>query len=87
MEILGSFNLTQNVSFGTHTSGHCLDLIIRRRDECLTNSPKIGLLFSDHFIVMCYLNFENANFERKQILTKNLKDINLIAFKQESKIT
>ena len=82
-EILSSFGLTQYVDFPTHTSGHCLDLIITKQDDSLIHRPTIGCLFLDHFTVICNLKIKNENFEKKRLLTRNIRDINIDAFKQD----
>ena len=56
MDILDNFDLIQHVKSSTHKSGHCLDLVITKRDKSLTGTPIIGPLFSEHFSVLCHVD-------------------------------
>ena len=85
LHVLDTFGLTQHVKFGTHTSGHCLDLVITRHDDPVVSSTAMGPLLSDHFTVLCDLNLGGSDFEKKRIYTRNIKDIDTTAFKQDIK--
>ena len=75
--ILDTFSLIQHGKSSTHTSDHCLDLVFTRRNDCATNSISIGPLFSDHFQVMCKLNFQNMDYKNKLTRTLSVSDIRL----------
>ena len=82
-EILDNFHLTQHVNFGTHASDHCLDLLITRQDDPLINHLKRGPFLSDHFAILCDLNVKNIDFVKEKVVTRNIKDIDLGALKQD----
>jgi len=83
LDILSSFNLRQNVDFPTHIHGHTLDLIITSHD-ChpirVTRSDRI----SDHFSVIAEFDIAVPNRnDRKMIHYRNIKSINIDAFKND----
>ena len=66
LDILQSFNLTQNISCSTHIAGRTLDLVITRCGENFASSFEVsdpGI--SDHTAVKCKLNSLNWYLKRK----------------------
>ncbi len=62
ISLIESFNLQQRVQQATH-SGHTLDLVLSRCDECVVHTVTVrDISISDHSIVMCKLNFERCLF-------------------------
>ena len=83
LNILDMFDLSQHVHSGTHTSGQCLDLVITRQNDSLVRTIVVGPLISDHFLVLCKLDLRNLGFEKKKIVTRKTKGININALKTD----
>ena len=64
-DILDDFNLVQHVQTHTHKSGHCLDLVITKKDKPLARAPYIGPHFSDHFSVIFHVDVNKLKFGTK----------------------
>lgn len=83
LDILSSFGLQQHVDFPTHIHGHSLDLFITSR-TCSTVSVSLSDRVSDHFTVIAELDVQiPCQTSRKTVSFRNLKAIDLDAFKQD----
>lgn len=83
-ELLDSMGFQQHVTFPTHREGHTLDLLITRKYDSLDClQPKLDLHVSDHWSVLCNLNISKPKLEKKVVYYRNLKNINLSAFKAD----
>jgi hypothetical protein len=68
-DLLESFGLVQHVNFTTHTSGHCLDLIITRSsNDIIVMSPRPSLLLSDHCFIQCTFAIPSVTVDMKHFL-------------------
>lgn len=83
-DILESFNLSQHVDFPTHIHGHSLDLVISSAG-CEVLSVSVADRISDHFTVIADLDVDMGNLltTPKRIHFRNIKKINLTAFKDD----
>ena len=73
LDILQSFNLTQNISCSTHIAGQTLDLVITRCGEDFASSFEVsdpGI--SDHIAVKCKLQFTKPIPQTKKVFYRNL---------------
>ena len=67
-----------------HKSGHTLDLIITRSDECFASNFLVtDPVLSDHFSVTCTLTLAKPSFERKEISYRKLKSIDMQRFRDD----
>ena len=84
MDILSTHNLQQHVTGATHTSGHCLDLIITQSNQDLKVSiPRIGHAISDHMFVSCTLSLPQPPLKESTISYRKLKTIDKNAFRTD----
>ena len=84
LNLLDSFNMTQHVNGTTHNNDHTLDLVITRCDEQFVRNLCIhDPDLSDHLAVMGKLLFAKPSFEKKEILFRNLKSIDMETFRRD----
>ena len=83
-DILDTFGLRQHVKSATHNSGHILDLILTREEECISNSIKDKLI-SDHSAVLFDLQIKKPPLPTKEIAYRKIKSINIESFIQDIK--
>lgn len=73
-DLFECFGLKQHVADITHTHGHTLDLIVSRQFESIiSESPRVVLLFSDHFAVICNLNVTKPELMVKRRIYRNIQ--------------
>jgi len=81
---LETFGLAQHVTFATHNSGHCLDLIITRSsNDVIVDSPRPSLFLSDHCFSECILDIPSSSVTTKKVSFRKLKSIDLTALKND----
>ena len=81
LDILQSFNLTQNISCSTHIAGQTLDLVITRCGEDFASSFEVsdpGI--SDDLAVKCKLQFAKPIPQKKKVFYRNLKSVSVENF-------
>ena len=83
LEILSTFNLSQNVNVPTHSHGHTLDTIITTLDLQLFNITSNDVKLSDHFLINCYLNLDQHPLQYKEIITRNYKLFSKESFQKD----
>ena len=84
LNLLDSFNMTQHVNGATHNNDHTLDLVITRCDEQFVRNLCIhDPDLSDHLAVIGKLLFAKPSFEKKEILFRNLKSIDMETFRRD----
>ncbi len=82
--MLKSYGLINHVTVPTHKHGNTLDLIITRdNEELILSKPKAGYMISDHCFITTRLGFPCPNFTVKSISHRNIKGIDLPAFKSD----
>jgi hypothetical protein len=52
LEVLEHYSLIQHVTGSTHRAGHCLDVLITRRELCVRSVDVSPLMFSDHSCIV-----------------------------------
>lgn len=73
LQVLQSFDLTQDVSKSTHRKGHIHDLMITRADDDIIRECTVEDLFiSDHLAVHSSLRLAKLPLERKKILYRKI---------------
>jgi len=78
LDILGSFSLTNHVTFPTHLDNHTLDLIITRTAEARLISNCIPSdWFSDHRLVTAEIPLKKNNWQVKNIIFRETNKINI----------
>ena len=86
INLLEAFNLKQHITQPTHKSGHTLDLIITRdEDDVARNFTVFDPVISDHLAVCCTLSIPKVTFERKQVLFRRLKSIDMEQLREDIK--
>ena len=78
-DILTTLGLKQWVKNSTHKSGHLLDLVITRNEEChpliyTTQVTDAGI--SDHCAVTCTLSMEPSQPTKKHIICRTIRKVN-----------
>ena len=84
--LVNTANLTQHILEPTHIHGHILDLIITHDTSSLIEDVAVsdpGL--SDHFAVSCYINLTQPHPERKTILYRKWRSLDMTKFKDDLK--
>ena len=83
--MLDSLDLCQHVKGVTHEKGHTLDLLISRKmdDIVVPKSVCVSDLISDHSAFSCYLHLSVPKPICKIICYRKLKNIDLVAFRNE----
>src|SRR6267154_1483499 len=64
LSLLRTFDLTQLVSFPTHSDGHTLDLLITRASSSILSNIDYSILpssFSDHSAILSSLNVPSSS--------------------------
>ena len=80
-DLLESYDLKQHVNYGTHTSGHTLDLVIARSDDSLIKDTKVkDPVISDHLAIHCVLSIQKPQFRKKLINVRKLHSLNMDSF-------
>ena len=82
LTIIDNFNLSQNVSQPTHSSGNTLDLIITSNTNMVSNIL-VDELNSDHNCINFKLNTAKPPPARKLIKYRKVRDIDLVNFKAD----
>src|SRR6267154_1266267 len=87
LSLLHTFDLTQLVSFSTHSDGHTLDLLITRASSSILSNIDYSILpssFSDHSAILSSLNVPSSS--RPPSITKvirNTKSIHIPSFSND----
>ena len=87
--LLSSYNLLQHVNESTHRDGHIIDFVISREEDDLVRKCTVSDQISDHNAVHAVINCIRPHPPRKQIVYRDLKNINTTEFVkdiQESKL-
>jgi hypothetical protein len=83
VDLLQSFGLKQHVNVSTHKRGHLLDLVITKLAGLLVKLSATSFdLPSDHALVVCRLSFPRPKPTRVLVNHRNLRKIDLDAFKE-----
>ena len=82
--LLDTHNLVQHVKTATHNSGHVLDLVISRPQECtvaktIVANPQL----SDHAAVTVFLPTTRPPLPRKTVTSRNYRRINIEELKKD----
>ena len=84
--LLNTYGLTQLVKEPTHKSNHILDVVITRIDENPISSVSVSdPIQSDHKAVTFYLDTQRPPLPKKTIVYRNIRKINIDAFKEDIK--
>ena len=73
--------LHQHVIGPTHKHGHTLDLVMSRLDDNLVKDWRIGTRMSDHNAILCKVNVQRPEAQKKVTSSRNIKNIDQQAFK------
>jgi hypothetical protein len=82
VDILDLFDLCQHVSGSTHQSGNLLDLVLTNRNLVI-NSCIVDDMNSDHNNILISLNVTKPKTQRKSLMKRRYKDINITAFRTD----
>ena len=86
-QLLDSAGLQQQVTGPTHTSGHCLDLVISRGPDNLITSTCVSSLLSDHHAIHCCLSLKKMPLPRKTVTYRKYKAIDHELFRKDLSLT
>lgn len=85
-DLLDEAGLQQHVTVPTHRSGHTLDLIGSRKDvDLVTNVRTQQGLPSDHYIVLCSLNFDRPPAVKETLRYRKMREIDIEKFSDDIK--
>ena len=80
LDILDSFDLAQHLSGATHRAGHCIDVLITRRETCLHSVMIDPPALSDHSTIVAQLDMlvpQNHAVESREVRSWRRFDFNL----------
>ena len=83
--MLNGLGLDQRVTEPTHEKNHTLDLVITRQDEydLVTNLSVMPIDCFDHSTILFTLPWKKMPFEKKTIIYRKIKSIDISAFKND----
>ena len=83
-DLIDEAGLQQHVHVPTHRSGNTLDLIISPKDSHLISDIATEQsLPSDHFGVLCTLNFARPAAAKQRLRYRKLREINIGEFRKD----
>ena len=82
-ELLGSFSINQHVDKPTHEGGHTLDVIMSRDADNLIRNVEVGDMITDHCLLLCNVHHPKPHLQKKKILTRKLRSIDLPSFRED----
>ena len=82
LDILDTFHLKQHINKPTHKEGNTLDLLITQYDTNISNCL-IDEQNSDHNNIIFELQLKKIAPERRKVVSRNFKDIDMTTFKLE----
>lgn len=85
MQLLDTAKLIQLVNTHTHRKGHILDWLVTRRETAhhIMSVTVMDKLISDHFLLSFTLNMVKPIYKSKVVMVRNLKDIDMVTFRNE----
>ena len=88
IDLLENVGLQQHVSVPSHGSGHTLDLIITRNSrDLVVDSAQVTNYDTDHSFVQCHLSRKKPTLERKTIIFRQLRKIDLNNFESDLRLS
>ena len=79
--VLDNLSLHQLVKVPTHWRGHTLDWLITNRPTYVLDLTVIDMLLSDHFVVSFYLFLRKPIRDKKKIISRNIRAIDMNDFR------
>ena len=81
VKLLDTLGLKQFINEPTHRSGSIIDWVISKDPDLIQNVQVSDKQMSDHFLVTFHLSFSRSERQRKQVVIRNWKSINIEKFK------
>ena len=83
-KLCNAFDIVQNVREATHIKGHTMDFILNRScDKLKVSNVQVRDLISDHHLVTCELSLDTPTTDKRSIVYRNLKSIDIETFRTD----